>query len=570
MSAAELEPKAQLVPSPFAEPTPSQFWQRFDEIMEWCGDRINPIVVKEARQALKSRQFVVTFSLLLVCGACWTALGVASNMPQIMHEPSGAELVGGYYVILCVPMLLIVPFVAYRSLASEREDGTFELLSITSLQARHIVFGKLASAVLQMTVYYSALAPCMAFTYLLKGLDILTIILYLGFLFLTSVLLSSFALALGTVTKSRHWQVLVSVLLVGGLCLHLFWWLIGSAALFDEALRSPPYDQPEFWMFMAGAFTMSLSFIPFFILVASGQISFITDNRSTPIRWVSLAQHILWFGWMLLLVLQIPESANDLHYAFAMAATFMVIYWWIVGSFLVGERGELSPRVRRRLPQSVVGRMLLTWLNPGSGTGFVFVLLNVITFLVALGLAIEFRNQFARMTGSSFTFSKSETMWLYGGTMLAYLALYLGVGRCITLWVRNRVPNTAWFSFLLQIVLLAFGILIPLVIQFSLIDSYDNDYTILQLTNPVWTLAEILMGRYDATQSALVVILMGGIVALWNFAHASVEVHQTRVLAPQRVQAEDAANLAAQTPYKKKNPWDESGPQTSQDENHSP
>ena len=72
----------------------------------------------------------------------------------------------GYFIILTIPVLIIVPFSAFRSLAAEREDGTFELLSITALSSRQIVTGKLGSAMLQMLIYYSALAPCIAFTYL--------------------------------------------------------------------------------------------------------------------------------------------------------------------------------------------------------------------------------------------------------------------------------------------------------------------------------------------------------------------------------------------------------------------
>ena len=81
----------------------------------------------------------------------------------------------GYYAVLSVPLLIVVPYAAFRSLAGEWEDGTFELLSITALSARQIVTGKLASAILQMMVYYSALAPCIAFTYLLRGIDIITV-----------------------------------------------------------------------------------------------------------------------------------------------------------------------------------------------------------------------------------------------------------------------------------------------------------------------------------------------------------------------------------------------------------
>lgn len=63
----------------------------------------------------------------------------------------------GYFLVLSIPLIVVVPFSAFRSLAAEREDGTFELISITAL-ARQIVGGKLGSAILQMLVYFSALA----------------------------------------------------------------------------------------------------------------------------------------------------------------------------------------------------------------------------------------------------------------------------------------------------------------------------------------------------------------------------------------------------------------------------
>ena len=47
-----------------------------DRIDEWAtraGDAINPILVKETRQALKSRQFVATFGLLLFASLAWTS-----------------------------------------------------------------------------------------------------------------------------------------------------------------------------------------------------------------------------------------------------------------------------------------------------------------------------------------------------------------------------------------------------------------------------------------------------------------------------------------------------------------
>ena len=200
-------------------------WDRLDAALDMASQWLNPILVKEARQALKSRQFVITFTLLLLAGWSWSVIGVVAMLPAIYYAPSGSVLLTGYFVILTVPMLLIVPFSAYRSLAGEREDGTYELLSITTLTARQIVTGKLGSAVLQMLLYYSALSPCIAFTYLLRGVDILTIACVLGFTFLVSLLLTSIGLLCGTASRHKHMQVLMSVaLLIGLLIAMIIWW----------------------------------------------------------------------------------------------------------------------------------------------------------------------------------------------------------------------------------------------------------------------------------------------------------------------------------------------------------
>jgi len=540
--------------TPEAPAASGSSWEKWDQWLDWLSERLNPIVVKEARQALKSRQFIITFGLLLVFGACWTALGVSLQMPAVFHSPSGPFMVVGYYVILAVPLMVIVPFTAFRSLAAEREDGTFDLLSIATLSARQVVVGKLASAVLQMLVYYSAIAPCIAFTYLLRGLDIITIGLMLSYLFLGSTLLSSLGLALATVTKERHWQVLLSVVLVAGLVL-IFWaWLMFMASMFFELfLRSSPFDKPEFWMLNIAIVMFHVTFVALFVLIAAGQISFASDNRSTAVRWVLLVQHALWFGWMLF-----GMSIDEFGGFYIMGSVVALIYWWAAGSFLVGERAELTPRVRRQLPQSFLGRMFFTWFNPGSGTGYFFTLINLGWILMAFCLADTL---IMWATGRPRNFLDPDRMWRFSLAAWFYAAAYLGVGRLLVILVRNRVPSGVVFSFLLQLVLVTFGTLIPIVVQLSLVGATTFDYTPLQVTNPFWSLGEMLFD-FNRVQSDLVVVfwtlaIVAAVFVLLHFVLTIHEVEQTRLVAPQRVQQEDAAILAARTPPKKKNPWDD-------------
>jgi hypothetical protein len=539
----------------------SPAWQKWDDTLDWLSEKLNPIVVKEARQALKSRQFTITFGLLLVFGACWTALGVALQMPAIFHSPSGPFMVAGYYVILAVPLIVIVPFAAFRSLAAEREDGTFDLLSIATLSARQVVVGKLASAVLQMIVYYSAIAPCIAFTYLLRGLDIITIGLMLAYLFLASTLLSALGLALATVTKERHWQVLLSVVLVAGLVGAFWMWLMGMAGMFEWFLNYSPFDEIHFWMGNVALVMFHASFIALFVYVSAGQISFASDNRSTPVRWVLFTQHALMFGWILYGI-NVPEANEPF---FVLGCTAAVVYWWVVGSFMIGEWAELSPRVRRQLPQTFLGRVLLTWFNPGSGTGYVFTLVNLGLILWAFFSSSMIVEMFRGPTMRGAFFLPNQ-MAQFAAAGWFFVAVYLGVGRLMVMLVRNRVPSGVVFSFLLQIVLVTFGTLMPLVVQFSLFNTSNFDYSVLQVTNPFWTLGQILFNSTggftsaDTSTSYLLLAIGGWSLVVLHFLLAIREIEQTRLVAPQRVLEEDAAAIAARTPVRKKNPWDEPAP----------
>jgi hypothetical protein len=525
-------------------------WLRLEAWLDRMGDRLNPILVKEARQAMKSRQFVVTFSLLLIFGWIYTVGFIAFSMPGLYYAPLGSAMLVGYYLILTIPLLIVVPYAAFRSLASEREDGTFELLSITALSARQIVTGKLASAVLQMLVYYSALAPCIAFTYLLRGIDIVTIGLFLAYTFLASLGLSVFGLMLATVTRSRHWQVVLSVVYVMA--------LLGFAVIWDSAILSVladggamPYDEPEFWIINLMIFSFYFSFMALSLLIAAGQLTFASENRSTKLRVVLLLQQALLLGWMTyfwVMVLQRGRSEEEILVAeISLAGAF----WMFAGAFLTGEAAELSPRARRQLPQSLLGRMAFTWFNPGSGTGYVFALLNLGAASIVVLACL--------LVGQAWGTSHLEIIpWVLA--IWGYVAAYLGITRMLIVWARMYTSVSLLAVFLCHVCVVALGSVVPFIMQAAISrgDPSQFVYSPLQLPNWVWTLYEIGEDRTGmAHVLGIVVFLFGAAVFIVNLVLASREVENVRQAAPQRV-LEDERELHPPPSEKKValSPWD--------------
>ncbi|HLM47157.1 MAG TPA: ABC transporter permease, partial [Myxococcaceae bacterium] len=135
------------------------------------GDRLNPLVVKEVRQGLRSRVFWASFGLMLL--ACLIISMVAyANVRDSGLSTHGQGFFLAFFVCLGVVHFFIIPYSAYRSLAREREDETWVLLILTGLGPRRILRGKVASFLVQAGLYASAVGPFLLFSYYLNGIDL--------------------------------------------------------------------------------------------------------------------------------------------------------------------------------------------------------------------------------------------------------------------------------------------------------------------------------------------------------------------------------------------------------------
>lgn len=352
---------------------------RFNErVSEWCSS----ILVKETRQALKSRQFIWTYFALLVCVGVWTVLGLSTSYSR--YE-AGRELLIGFWVILGFPLALIIPFGAYRSLAREFEDGTISLISITTMKPYQIVIGKFGSAILQMLMYLSVLAPCICFTYLLRGISLSQIGFGLSICVGGSICLTVLGLFLAGVFRSRALGVGVSVLFV----LLLGWLYYGWCEIINDITRYGDFgasEDPEFWIVVYGFVAFLASTAGLLLVTAAAQISFPADNRSTPIRIAMFVQQLLFFA---LVIMIIPIAPMDKYIVWAMLL-FAGHYWLVMGFLMIGESVFVSRRVQRTLPKTLFSRSAFSLFMPGAGRGFLFAVANIWTCAVVLLLVVQF------------------------------------------------------------------------------------------------------------------------------------------------------------------------------------
>ena len=189
---------------------------RIERWISWLADHSSPVLVKEVRQALKSRSFLLTYILLLFAALIWSVMGMSITLTEGYRDAGGMMLVG-YLWILGFPLAIVVPLTAYRSLCREFER-------------RHIApgvhhddvppqadYGQTGQCMAQMVIYLSALAPCIAFTWLLRGLDVFQIMFAIVLAVIGSASLSAAAPFLASISRNPVFRIVVLVGMICGL-----------------------------------------------------------------------------------------------------------------------------------------------------------------------------------------------------------------------------------------------------------------------------------------------------------------------------------------------------------------
>jgi len=460
-------------------------WERIDRWFEKMGDRFNPILVKETRQALKSRQFVVTFSILLFAAFAWTVAGSLSMMPQIYTTPSAPRLLIGYYFVLAIPMLLVVPLAAYRSLEGEIDDGTLELLSITALSPWQIVLGKLASATLQMMLYFVALFPCVAYAYNLRGVDLPTVLLMIGILLVTALVLTVIALFLAPLSRGRTGRIVTLLLLI--LVLVLAEYGIGALVI-SMILYGTMMSVSLLFFLVATAIVVSLSLSHLLLSATAAQLTPESENRSTTLRLSMMVFSASLAGIVVYATQALNRSDTNGVLWFAFIAAFGL--WLAAGSMMAAESSVITPRIRRELPQSFLARMMLTWFTPGPATGIVFASVNLVVWagFAALVLGSIFNWQ---SPASSAGFREPLRMLVL---LVAYAIGGLICVRLVILVVRINNHPRVEIGLAALVAVMVLSALVPYSIGMHLNDYRNFPYSRWQLTNWVWTINEAQNG----------------------------------------------------------------------------
>ncbi len=514
---------------------PSTGW--LDRIDAWSvrfGDKLNPILVKETRQALKSRQFVITFSVLLFAALAWTIVGSLTMMPQIYTTPSAPRMLIGYYLVLALPMLLVVPLAAYRSLEGEIDDGTLELLSISTLTPWQIVLGKLASAMLQMMLYFVALFPCVAYAYTLRGVDLPTTMLIMAALIVAGILLTIVALFFAPLTRSRTGRI-TTLLATMAILMAAEWGL--AFLMIGMILYGNPLTTGQLYFTVTATILLAAAIGHLLLTATAAQLTPESENRSTHIRLSIMGLTAVFLGVGTLAALMLTREGIPVVVTLIM---ILGVLWTACSSMMAAESPAMTPRIRRELPSSFFARCTLTWLTPGPATGLAFSVINIviITFFIAAGLEYLIRTPNA--WGQPYAIFARLVL-----TYATYLVGMLVAVRWIIAVIRINNNPRVEVGLAALIVVAVISALVPYSIGLHLNDYRPYAYSQWQATNWAWTMLMVANGLDLSAMIGLLSVMAAAAFLVTLLASPQLTMPR-RIATPKRVQEElDAAGTVS-------------------------
>ncbi|MEM7516912.1 MAG: hypothetical protein AAF368_08320 [Planctomycetota bacterium] len=374
---------------------------------ERIDDRLNPILVREVRQGLRSNGFRNLFWLTLVLATCSCGFTMAMHGIEGTTVSNGRGFLGWTMGLMRLATGFFVPFVAFQSVSSEWEDRTRDMLQLSGLGSWAIVRGKLVAALMQALLFYCAFLPFLALAFLMRGVDLQEIIVGLNASLASCLVSTTFGIFLASLGRTRTLRVFLFALLAVVL---LFWG--GTSGVFLSSLGRTTTVSLES---IGIPWVMASVPVSYGITFARNRFAHEYENQSTPLRVLTtvllfaIPLFVLFLAWTSSVTGVIDEGL------FGTLLTGLIAI-----SLLFASEGEtMSRRVAARVPRSGLRAFLaIPWL-PGGGRGLIYFTLHAL-LLLGLSLAFKVLPASARFSSPApFALPILSVAALYGFLMIA-------------------------------------------------------------------------------------------------------------------------------------------------------
>ena len=468
---------------------------------EKINDKLNPIVVKELRQAVQGKFLIV----VLICFLCLQLLTVAlflTNESAAESFNAGRNISRVLLGILLATGLLFVPAYTGIRLASERTDANVDLLFITTLRPRSIIWGKFFAGLILTVLIYSACMPFMTFTYLLRGVDLPSLFVLLALIFIVVAGAIQCAMLIGCLPANRIFKVILAigwfwVILTVFLPLIVVMFMPGG--LLDSGIGSQ-LGSWRFWVGALGVLGSGVALIVLCALLSTALISPLSANRALPVRIFITAV------WLLTGVCAAIWSIETNDFQPIWIWGFIHILLYSIGLFVaVSERERLGQRVRQDIPRRLLPRSLAFLFFSGAASGVAWSSLMII--LTALPIA-------AWIGIVPFTFNHAlETLGSLVALGLYAFSFALGASVIRRRFFADRV--TCGYTWVIALVL--FGItttIIPLAL-FFLSGKWEQEWLIASPLGPLLFDDQSSLVLHSVVIATICAAFAGGLSLSW-------------------------------------------------------
>ena len=421
---------------------------------------LNPVTVKELRQLVRSRFMVVVLVLFLTVLLFTIGVQLIGRTVQTLAgrpEDLGAGRALFLYLlpILNAACLLFVPAYVGIRLAAERAGNNMDLMFITTITPQMIVRGKFFSGLVITGLLFSVSMPFMAFMYLLRGIDLPSIFVSLGFSFLVNAAAIQFAIFLASIRVSVAFKAILGL---GGLGA-LFSLVMSSslmAAFYFDSGAGVGAGTGEFWAIAGTVAALLIVFVAVFQVLSVALLMPAAANRALPVRVALTGAWLI--GGVIALVWALVKHEPQIVVVWAAPALVILA---IAAVMAVSERDALNFRIRRAIPSNRALRLLAFPFFTGATSALTWVaLISALTLGVAMA-GVHLGGQSGVDTRDCLEVLQRMRL------LLLYACCYALTGALIrrTL-LRNLVPAAA--TWLVALLLLAAGCLMPVLVGFFL------------------------------------------------------------------------------------------------------
>ncbi|MFN0110463.1 MAG: ABC transporter permease [Blastocatellia bacterium] len=443
------------------------------------NDWLNPIVVKELRQAVQSRFVITALLILLAIQIVAVAIYLISATDVSFSYDAGQTVFMILFGIMLAIAMLFVPLYSGVRLAAERSETNLDLLFITTIKPRSIIIGKMLAAVVLTILIFSACLPFLTFTYFLRGIDLPSMVVALAFGFIAVVLAAQIAIFIACLPVNRAFKFILGLIAFGHFISGYIAVMVWSSQIFWRGIGST-IGSSHFWQW-AGIIALNFGcHIGLLLTLSIALIKPVSANRALPVR---LFITIIWaIGGAAAFLGSWVENTHD-----------PVIFWQACFNILFGfsiltaisERDLPGHRVTRAIPESFVKRYFSFFFFSGSASGLTWTVAMIAKTYIACWIWWRLFPNFSELGNLV-----GASRWL--AVMNLYLLCYSLTAAFLRRHLLKRIGMD--LTWLVATLLIAIGSTIPFLIGMLVfmndIDWWREGYGRWLIGNPfVWDVA---------------------------------------------------------------------------------